>query len=170
MTSAEINRTVERPGRGSNGVTMLLVLVALIAGAALNFWIGVEMDAWPLIFFGSIAFLAAVIFVASGFYMVQPNQGVAITLFGDYSGTDRRPGLRWSNQTSLAGGSGRAGARPPRASKVGSTPHAAIQRAGSVVGDGATCTRNSATSNPMPPAPTMATRGPHRTRPASTSW
>jgi regulator of protease activity HflC (stomatin/prohibitin superfamily) len=26
---------------------------------------------------------------------VQPNQGVAITLFGDYRGTDRRTGLRW---------------------------------------------------------------------------
>ncbi len=29
------------------------------------------------------------------FYMIQPNQGVAITLFGDYRGTDRTTGLRW---------------------------------------------------------------------------
>jgi regulator of protease activity HflC (stomatin/prohibitin superfamily) len=27
--------------------------------------------------------------------MVQPNEGVAITLFGDYKGTDRTTGLRW---------------------------------------------------------------------------
>jgi regulator of protease activity HflC (stomatin/prohibitin superfamily) len=30
-----------------------------------------------------------------GFYMLQPNQGAAITLFGDYRGTDRQQGLRW---------------------------------------------------------------------------
>jgi regulator of protease activity HflC (stomatin/prohibitin superfamily) len=35
------------------------------------------------------------VFVVMGFYTVQPNQGVAITLFGDYRGTDRRGGLRW---------------------------------------------------------------------------
>ncbi|WP_439649541.1 SPFH domain-containing protein [Hephaestia mangrovi] len=35
------------------------------------------------------------IFVLSGFYMVQPNQAVAITLFGAYRGTDRVTGLRW---------------------------------------------------------------------------
>ena len=31
-----------------------------------------------------------------GFYMLQPNQAVAITLFGDYQGTDRVTGLRWT--------------------------------------------------------------------------
>ena len=35
------------------------------------------------------------IFVACGFYMLQPNQAAAITLFGDYKGTDRTTGLRW---------------------------------------------------------------------------
>jgi regulator of protease activity HflC (stomatin/prohibitin superfamily) len=33
--------------------------------------------------------------VACGFYMLQPNQAAAITLFGDYRGTDRITGLRW---------------------------------------------------------------------------
>jgi len=35
------------------------------------------------------------IFIACGFYMLQPNQAAAITLFGDYRGTDRSTGLRW---------------------------------------------------------------------------
>lgn len=41
--------------------------------------------------------LGAVVLVvlASGFYMIQPNQGTAITLFGAYRGTDRNEGLRW---------------------------------------------------------------------------
>ena len=35
------------------------------------------------------------LFIACGFYMLQPNQAAAITLFGDYKGTDRTTGLRW---------------------------------------------------------------------------
>ena len=37
----------------------------------------------------------ALIVLASGFYMIQPNQAAAITLFGAYRGTDRNHGLRW---------------------------------------------------------------------------
>ena len=37
----------------------------------------------------------AILFIASGFYMLQPNQAAAITLFGDYKGSDRTTGLRW---------------------------------------------------------------------------
>ena len=28
--------------------------------------------------------------------MLQPNQAVALTLFGSYKGTDRETGLRWT--------------------------------------------------------------------------
>jgi hypothetical protein len=37
----------------------------------------------------------ALVILASGFYMIQPNQAAAITLFGAYRGTDRSEGLRW---------------------------------------------------------------------------
>ncbi|MGN6589227.1 MAG: SPFH domain-containing protein [Sphingomicrobium sp.] len=42
--------------------------------------------------------LATLVFilVVPGFYMLQPNQAVAITLFGEYRGTDRNTGLRWT--------------------------------------------------------------------------
>ena len=39
----------------------------------------------------------ALIFIATGFFMIQPNQAVALTLFGDYVGTARDEGLRWTN-------------------------------------------------------------------------
>jgi regulator of protease activity HflC (stomatin/prohibitin superfamily) len=32
-----------------------------------------------------------------GLYMLQPNEGVVLTLFGKYKGTDRIEGLRWTN-------------------------------------------------------------------------
>ncbi|MEP6982148.1 MAG: SPFH domain-containing protein [Sphingomicrobium sp.] len=48
---------------------------------------------------GIIVVIAATlvfILVIPGFYMLQPNQAAAITLFGSYSGTDRTTGLRWT--------------------------------------------------------------------------
>jgi regulator of protease activity HflC (stomatin/prohibitin superfamily) len=44
---------------------------------------------------GAILGLILALFVAIGFYMIQPNQGVALTLFGAYKGSDRNEGLRW---------------------------------------------------------------------------
>jgi len=32
-----------------------------------------------------------------GLFMVEPNQGRVLTLFGAYRGTERQPGLRWAN-------------------------------------------------------------------------
>jgi regulator of protease activity HflC (stomatin/prohibitin superfamily) len=42
--------------------------------------------------------LATIVFilVMPGFYMLQPNQAAAITLFGEYRGSDRTTGLRWT--------------------------------------------------------------------------
>ncbi|HSK23571.1 MAG TPA: SPFH domain-containing protein [Egicoccus sp.] len=45
----------------------------------------------------SVLVLLATVFVAVGLYTIQPNQSVVLTLFGDYRGSDRTPGLRWAN-------------------------------------------------------------------------
>lgn len=44
-----------------------------------------------------ILLLIALIACWFGFYMVQPNQGKVLQLFGRYAGTDRNEGLRWAN-------------------------------------------------------------------------
>jgi len=86
----------ERPATAANGYVMLLVLLLTIA---VMVWgiarlVGDE--------FGMVTPTAAIggailmVLVAAGFYMLQPNQAVAITLFGDYRGTDRTNGLRWT--------------------------------------------------------------------------
>jgi regulator of protease activity HflC (stomatin/prohibitin superfamily) len=49
-----------------------------------------------LIVLGVVLWIVGTV-VAIGFYMVQPNQAAVITLFGDYRGTDRTPGLRMAN-------------------------------------------------------------------------
>jgi len=42
-------------------------------------------------------FVLTLILMAVGFYMVGPNEGRVLQLFGDYVGTDRQLGLRWAN-------------------------------------------------------------------------
>ncbi len=42
--------------------------------------------------------IAILVFICwFGFYMVHPNQGKVLQLFGQYAGTDRNTGLRWAN-------------------------------------------------------------------------
>jgi len=45
---------------------------------------------------GGLCVLATVAIVA-GLYTLQPNEAAIVTLFGQYSGTDRAEGLRWAN-------------------------------------------------------------------------
>jgi regulator of protease activity HflC (stomatin/prohibitin superfamily) len=83
-----------------SGYLMLLVFLALVAWTGWRFmeFVGSRPEDPNLIgafIVGRIATLLALILIAKGFYMIQPNQAVAITLFGSYRGTDRNPGLRW---------------------------------------------------------------------------
>ena len=85
----------ERAAATASGYVMLLVLVLAVMVQIY----GIAMLANDG---GGVLSVAAVIIgplllilIAPGFYMLQPNQAAAITLFGDYKGTDRVTGLRW---------------------------------------------------------------------------
>ncbi len=82
----------EVEGRSSSGYSLLVILLVLqlatIAGVVylaplLKLVLGI---AALLVFIGWF-----------GFYMVHPNQGKVLQLFGQYAGTDRATGLRWAN-------------------------------------------------------------------------
>ena len=92
-----LNSSTERASSGFSGyLALLLMLVTQTYGIwSLTGVIANGDNAGPADFIGLIG--AAVIFtlLSAGFYMIQPNQGVAITLFGAYKGTDRNEGLRW---------------------------------------------------------------------------
>jgi regulator of protease activity HflC (stomatin/prohibitin superfamily) len=95
-----MTRSQERPARAFNGYLMLFVLLAAIA---LEVWLvvagrpldGSATEAYVAfaIKLGGVGLIALI--VSIGFYMIQPNQAAALTLFGAYSGTDRTEGLRW---------------------------------------------------------------------------
>lgn len=82
----------ETEARSGSGYFLLVVLfvLQLATGAAFLFLPGLLKIA--------AALLAVLVFICwFGFYMVQPNQGKVLQLFGQYAGTDRNTGLRWAN-------------------------------------------------------------------------
>jgi regulator of protease activity HflC (stomatin/prohibitin superfamily) len=91
-----LTATGERPASTSSGYAMLIVLVLVILAD------GYAITTLPHGPGGTLNVVALIlctlifILVVPGFYMLQPNQAVAITLFGAYRGTDRATGLRWT--------------------------------------------------------------------------
>jgi len=84
----------ERPANTLSGYPMLLVLLLTLIAEGFGIWrLAVEDPALgaALVVLSTFAF----VFVAIGFYLLQPNEAAAIMLFGDYKGTDRVTGLRW---------------------------------------------------------------------------
>lgn len=90
-----LNSSRERTASTASGYGMLalLFLVVLVQIWAIRNLIIDNHTLLTLVL--TIASPLALLFVASGFYMLQPNQAAAITLFGDYKGSDRSTGLRW---------------------------------------------------------------------------
>jgi regulator of protease activity HflC (stomatin/prohibitin superfamily) len=99
MTDSKVSALTlsrERPAATFSGYLMLLVLLLAIA-----------LQAWGIVglargdnsaaahIWATVVAPIVLLFVACGFYMLQPNQAAAITLFGAYRGTDRTTGLRW---------------------------------------------------------------------------
>jgi regulator of protease activity HflC (stomatin/prohibitin superfamily) len=75
-----------------NGYVMTLIALALIVAAAALF---IQSPAIGGALFFRFALILGGAFLLGGLYMLQPNEGALITLFGDYRGTDRASGLRW---------------------------------------------------------------------------
>lgn len=84
----------ETPARTANGYLGLLAGLAIIALGPLLLWAGFGRPLVMLL--GVLAMLLGVL-VLAGLYMQQPNEGRILTLFGQYTGTDRAEGLRWAN-------------------------------------------------------------------------
>lgn len=91
----------ERAGSAFNGYVMLAVLAAILLVEAL-----LLTNAFPgdgasrlakLAFVGTLASgIVGFLFIAIGFFMIQPNQAMVLTLFGEYRGTVRKDGLHWT--------------------------------------------------------------------------
>jgi regulator of protease activity HflC (stomatin/prohibitin superfamily) len=93
---SDIPLTREKPAVTMDGGTMLTVLVGLALGFFILFGPFVALVGDNPLF--SIAFIAGIVLcvlISMGFYSLQPNESAALTLFDNYKGTDKQPGLRW---------------------------------------------------------------------------
>jgi regulator of protease activity HflC (stomatin/prohibitin superfamily) len=88
---------------GSGGFLLVLALAGFIA--AISMFVqgiriaegGTDADGLTIVLYlgGAVLVLLASILILTGLYSLQQNEGAAITLFGNYKGTDKKPGLRW---------------------------------------------------------------------------
>ena len=86
----------EQKYQGVAGLPMLLLFLVAAAFEIAGFFNGIG-DGSPALAVGSALALLITIFLAAGVFVVNPNEGRVLQLFGDYVGTVRVPGLRWAN-------------------------------------------------------------------------
>ena len=75
---------------GGLGMLLLLILALLLLLYA-------AVVAGPPLAVALLVLCAFDLFLMTGLFSVEPNQGVVLTLFGKYKGTERNAGLRWTN-------------------------------------------------------------------------
>ena len=86
----------EIPRKALNGILALLLLTAGSFAAGALVISGARQEDAPLALLGA-AGLVVMLVLWCGLLSVQPNQGRVLTLFGDYKGTIKAPGLWWVN-------------------------------------------------------------------------
>ncbi len=85
-----MNQEVEAK-TGSGYLLLIVLLVAQIGSLLAAIYLAPVLKAIAIV-------IGIVVFVCWwGFYLVNPNQGKVLQLFGRYVGTDRTNGLRWAN-------------------------------------------------------------------------
>ncbi len=91
MSQDQISATKERGVFSLSGIPLFLIVIFLlifaifqVASSGGNSGVGLAVGCG-----------IAIILISSGLYSLQPNEAMALMLFGAYSGTDRKSGLRW---------------------------------------------------------------------------
>ncbi|MDB5001229.1 MAG: domain / Band 7 family protein [Mucilaginibacter sp.] len=73
-----------------SGYLAFVLVLILIAGAALCFWVGQPVA-------GAIICVINFVFILPGLAIVDPNESKVLTLFGKYTGTVKQDGFFWVN-------------------------------------------------------------------------
>jgi regulator of protease activity HflC (stomatin/prohibitin superfamily) len=86
----------ERSYNGIPGLPMLFGLLAIDAGMVWMLQQSIRSHAAGLIVLSALL-IALATFLTAGLFMVNPNEGKVLQLFGEYRGTAKLQGLRWAN-------------------------------------------------------------------------
>ena len=85
--------------RAYNGLPGLPVLLVIIAAELVALWMlimNIRSESAPEIIAAAVS-IALLTFLTAGLFMVNPNEGKVLQLFGEYKGTAKKEGLRWAN-------------------------------------------------------------------------
>jgi regulator of protease activity HflC (stomatin/prohibitin superfamily) len=79
-----------------SGLALLFLLPAVLLGLV---YLAIDALRHGEVLSAVLLFLAVLVVgvLLGGFFVVNPNEGKVLQLFGDYKGTVKRPGLRWAN-------------------------------------------------------------------------
>ena len=92
----ESDMITEIARKAANGIAVLLIL--LVVSVMLGYFVIASIMAEDgVLVVGYIIALAVVVFLYFGLFVVNPNEGKVLQLFGSYVGTVKDPGLRWAN-------------------------------------------------------------------------
>ena len=86
----------EREFNGRSGLGMLLLFLVLLALSITGLIYSINRGLASGVI-ASVLLLFLTILGSAGLFIVNPNEGKVLQLFGDYRGTARMPGLRWAN-------------------------------------------------------------------------
>ncbi|MDH4063581.1 MAG: SPFH domain-containing protein [Acidobacteriota bacterium] len=88
--------TRERENHGLSGLPVLLILLLVLAWLGWGMAMAIQARD-PVMVVGAAVGLVVVIVLLFGLFMVNPNEGKVLQLFGKYVGTAKIQGLRWAN-------------------------------------------------------------------------
>jgi regulator of protease activity HflC (stomatin/prohibitin superfamily) len=86
----------ESLGRSTAGIPWLILDVILVLANIGMYVFATVQESIPVLV-AAVVLTLVVAALSVSFFMVQPNQAAVLTLFGDYKGSDRTPGLRFAN-------------------------------------------------------------------------
>jgi regulator of protease activity HflC (stomatin/prohibitin superfamily) len=86
----------ERLCKVGNGLGQMFVLIGFVL-AAIAGCVVAGVTETPILVVPSLLILTAAIVGLAGLFVVNPNEGRVLQLFGEYRGTVRDDGLRWAN-------------------------------------------------------------------------
>jgi regulator of protease activity HflC (stomatin/prohibitin superfamily) len=86
----------EKERYAPHGFLALLGLLVMLAGCIGGVILGAASNL-PLLIVASMVLLIGTFISMAGFFIVNPNEGRVLQLFGSYVGTVKSPGLRWAS-------------------------------------------------------------------------
>jgi hypothetical protein len=87
----------ERAYNGMPGLPVLFILLLVDAGLIWMLVMNIREENAPEIIFSAVMMALTTFVTLAGLFMVNPNEGKVLQLFGEYKGTAKQEGLRWAN-------------------------------------------------------------------------